>query len=184
MSRTKADKALVTQNVSPSWKWILGLGILFVILGSIGLSMAIGLTIISMLFFAALLIIAGISHIFEVFKDREWKGMIWHAFIAILYIIGGCVVAYDPILASSFVTAILAGILIILGATRIIMAIALRHSSGWGWLLLAGLAAIVLGVLIMMQWPFSALWVIGMFIAIELLITGWTYIFIAFSLPR
>jgi uncharacterized membrane protein HdeD (DUF308 family) len=184
MSRAKADKALITPNVSPSWKWILGLGILFVILGCIGISMAIGLTIISMLFFAALLIVAGISHVLEVFKDREWKGMIWHAFIAILYIIGGCVVAYDPILASSFVTAMLAGILIILGATRIIMAIALRHSTGWGWLLFAGLAAIILGVLIMMQWPFSALWVIGMFIAFELLITGWTYIFIAFSLPR
>ncbi|HAU2340623.1 TPA: HdeD family acid-resistance protein, partial [Legionella pneumophila] len=49
------------------------------------------------------------------------------------------------------------------------------------WLLLAGITAIILGILILMQWPVSGLWIIGLFIAIELIVTGWTYIFIAIS---
>lgn len=165
-----------------NWGWILGMGILFLILGCIGLGMVVGLTLVSMIFFGALLIVGGLSHIVDVFKHKEWKGMIWQALIAVLYIAAGCVVIYDPFLASTLITAILAGVLIVIGITRIIMAIALKNSQGWGWLLLAGISAIVLGVLIMIQWPTSALWVIGLFIAIEMIINGWTYIFIALSL--
>ena len=165
-----------------NWGWILGLGILFLILGCVGLGMVIGLTLVSMFFFGALLIVGGISHIVDVFKYKEWKGMIWQALIAVLYIAGGCIVLYDPFLASTLITAILAGVLIVIGFTRIIMAIALKDSKGWGWLFLAGLTAIILGVLIMLQWPISGLWVIGLFIAIEMIVNGWTYIFIAISL--
>jgi len=99
-----------------------------------------------------------------------------------LYLAGGCVVFYDPFLASTLITGLLAAVLIVIGITRIIMAIALKSSKGWGWLLLAGLTAIILGVLILIQWPISGLWVIGMFIAIEMIVNGWTYIFIALSL--
>jgi uncharacterized membrane protein HdeD (DUF308 family) len=35
-----------------------------------------------------------------------------------------------------------------------------------------------------MQWPFSALWIIGLFIAIELIVNGWSYIFIAIAMRR
>lgn len=182
MSHTKHDVAVI--NLNRNWGWILCLGILFIILGCIGLGMAIGLTIVSMIFFSVLLIVAGISQFIDVFKHREWKGMIWQSFIAVLYIVGGCIVFYDPLLASSLITILLAGVLIVLGLTRIIMAIALRKEQGWGWLLFAGLTAIVLGLLIIMQWPVSGLWVIGMFIAIEMIVTGWTYVFIALSMPK
>ena len=165
-----------------NWGWILGLGIIFLILGCIGLSMVIGLTLVSMYFFAALLFISGISHIADVFKHKDWKGIVWQAIIAVFYIIGAGIVVYDPFLASTLITAMLAGILIVIGVTRIAMAMSLKDSKGWGWLFLAGITAIILGVLILMQWPVSGLWVIGMFIAIEMIVNGWTYIFIALSL--
>ncbi|BCA96840.1 membrane protein [Legionella antarctica] len=168
-------------DLNRNWGWILGLGILFVILGCIGLGMVVGLTLVSMIFFAALLIVAGITHVVDVFKHREWKGIIWQSLIAILYIVAGCVVFYDPFLASTLITAALAGVLIVIGLTRILMAFSLKDSKGWLWLLLAGITAIILGMLILMHWPISGLWVIGLFIAIEMIVTGWTYIFIAFA---
>jgi uncharacterized membrane protein HdeD (DUF308 family) len=169
-----------------NWGWILGMGLLFLLLGLIGLGMVVGLTLVSMFFFGALLVIGGVSHIIDVFKHHEWRGMIWQSLIAVLYIVGGCIVFYDPFLASTLITAILAGVLIVLGITRIIMAITLRNSTGWAWLFLAGLTAIILGLLIMLQWPASGLWIIGLFIAIEMIVNGWTYIFIALALraPR
>lgn len=182
MAKTKEVNPPVVVDLNRNWGWILGLGILFVILGCIGLGMVVGLTLVSMIFFAALLIVAGITHIVDVFKHREWKGIIWQSLIAVLYIVAGCVVFYDPFLASTLITAALAGVLIVIGLTRILMAFALKDSKGWIWLLLAGITAIILGVLILMQWPISGLWVIGLFIAIEMIVTGWTYIFIAFAL--
>lgn len=165
-----------------NWGWLLGLGILLVFLGCVGLSMVIGLTLVSMYFFAALLIISSLSHFIDVFKHRDWQGIFWQAIIAVLYLFGALVVFYDPFLASTLITALLAGVLIVIGITRIVMAMSLKNSQGWGWLLFAGITAIILGILIIMQWPISGLWVIGMFIAIDMIVNGWTYIFIALSL--
>jgi uncharacterized membrane protein HdeD (DUF308 family) len=33
--------------------------------------------------------------------------------------------------------------------------------------------------MILARWPVSGLWVIGLFVAIEMIFGGWTYIFIA-----
>lgn len=167
-----------------SWGWLLALGILFVILGCIGLGMVVGLTLASMLFLGVLLIIAGCSQFIDVFKGKNWEAVAWHALIAALYILGGSVVIYDPFLASTIITAVLASVLIIIGLTRFIMALKLRGSSGWGWLLFAGIIAIALGIMILMHWPISGLWVIGLFIAIEMIVDGWTYIFLALGLRR
>ena len=176
---------VLPEELKRSWGWLLALGILFVLLGSIGLGMVVGLTLVSVLFLGVLLLIAGCSQLIDVFKSKRWKGVAWHALIAVLYLVGGGVVIYDPFLASTFITALIAWVLIVIGVTRFTMAIVLREAAGWGWLLLAGLTAIVLGVMILMQWPYSGLWVLGLFIAIDLLVNGWTYIFIAFSIrPR
>ncbi len=138
----------------------------------------------SIFFLGILLLIAGCAQIFDVFRSQAWKGVLLHALIAILYLIGGCVVIYDPVMASTVITALLAWILIMIGVTRFIMAILLRHSKEWGYLLLAGITAFVLGLLILAQWPMSALWIIGLFIAVELMVNGWSYIFIALALRR
>lgn len=168
--------------VKHSRGWLIGFGLLFMILGCIGLGMVVGLTIASMLFFGVLLIIAGVSHLIEVFKYKHWKGALWESLIAVLYIVGGGVVIYDPVLASSMITMILAAIFIVMGVTRLMMVVMLRGMDGWGWLLLSGIAALALGIMILTHWPMSALWFIGMLIAVEMIVTGWTYILIGFAL--
>ncbi|WED41873.1 HdeD family acid-resistance protein [Legionella cardiaca] len=170
------------QDVKRNWGWLLTLGILFVILGGIGLGMVVGLTLASMLFLGILLIIGGVLQIVDAFKCRRWKAVTWHAFIAVLYLIAGGLVIYDPFFASAIITALLAAVLIIIGVSRFFMAIMLRGASGWVWLLLAGIIAIALGVMILIHWPMSGLWIIGLFIAVELIVDGWTYIFLALSL--
>ena len=41
------------------------------------------------------------------------------------------------------------------------------------WTLISGIASIVLGIMILNSWPVSGMWVIGMFVAIELIFNGW-----------
>lgn len=164
--------------------WLLGLGILFVLLGCIGLGMVVGLTLISVLFLGIILMIAGLLQIIDVFTCKHWRGALWHALVGILYIIAGGIIIYDPILASEAITALIAWVLIFIGIARIMMTIELRHAKGWGWLLFAGVTAIILGILILLQWPYSGLWVLGMFIGIELLVNGWAYILMAIALRR
>ena len=184
MAHSKKVVEPFSTEMHRGWKWLLALGILFVLLGTIGLGTVVGLTLASIMLLGVLLLVAGVIQIVDVFKSKQWKAVAWHAVIAILYLIAGVIIIYDPILASTIITALIAWILIVIGMARMIMAFTLRPGAGWGWLLLAGLTAIVLGVLILLQWPYSGLWVLGLFIAIELLVNGWTYIFIAIALSR
>lgn len=182
MKKSQSVMTPLPVDLERNWGWLLGLGILFVVLGCIGLGMTVGLTLVSIFFIGSLFIIAGVVQIVDVFKSHHWKGIVGHALIAVLYIMGGGMIIHDPVLASAVITALIAWILIIIGVTRLLMAFVLRHAAGWGWMLFAGLTAIVLGILIFMQWPYSALWIIGMFIAIELIVNGWTYIFMALGM--
>jgi len=56
-----------------------------------------------------------------------------------------------------------------------------RGSKGWGWLLFGRIVAILLGAMIAAKWPVSGLWLIGFFVAIELIMNGWTYVFLALA---
>jgi acyl dehydratase len=55
--------------------------------------------------------------------------------------------------------------------------------SGWGWHLIDGLITIVLGLMILAQWPASGLWVIGLFVGIDLIFYGLAWIAIARTAP-
>lgn len=163
------------------WGWLLALGILCLILGTIGFWMTFGLTLASVLFFGVLLIVGGLSQLIQAFQCKGWKSVLWHVLIALLYVAAGIVIIVDPILASMTLTLMLAWILITVGVFRIIMAFQLRPVAGWFWPLLSGIVSILLGGMIIAQWPVSGLWVIGLFVAIELIFNGWAYVFIALA---
>lgn len=177
----------VRQELHRNWGWLLTLGIIFVVLGVIGvigLGMVVGLTLASVLLIGILLIVGGVIQVVDSFKCRGWKAFIWHLLIGLFYVFAGGLMIYDPVLASVVITAMIAWLLIIIGIARCIMAFTIKASNGWYWLLLAGMAALVLGILILVQWPMSGFWVIGLFIAIEMMINGWSYIFLALAMRK
>jgi uncharacterized membrane protein HdeD (DUF308 family) len=53
---------------------------------------------------------------------------------------------------------------------------------GWPWHVLNGLITLILGVLVLAQWPVSGLWVIGMFVGIELIFYGGAWVALSLSL--
>ena len=184
MPKTAAIKESQTIELKRQWGWILLLGILFLFLGFIGLGMVISLTLMSMFFLASFLIVAGIIHFIDFIEHKKWKGILGHVLISVLYITSGCLIFNYPLYTSSFIALLLAVSFITIGITRIIMAIILKEDKAWGWLFLTGISAVILGLLMLIQWPDSGLWIIGMFIAIELIVNGWTYVLIALFLRK
>jgi uncharacterized membrane protein HdeD (DUF308 family) len=162
-----------------NWGWLLAQGILLVVLGTIGLGIVIWLTLASVFIFGVFLVIGGGFQIFQTFKCKGWESILWHGVIAVLYVLAGISILADPLAASTLFTLLLAGALVGIGVVRLIMAFQLRGLKYWFWPLIGGFAAIVLGVMIRARWPVSGLWVIGLFVAIEKIFSGWSYIFIA-----
>ena len=176
-----ADRGRLFGALEKNWGWLLALGILFIVLGTVGIGMAVALTIASLLVFGVLLLAGGVVQLIEAFKNKGWRSTLWHVLIAILYIVGGITVLDDPILASQVLTLVLAAAIFAIGVVRVGVALQHRGTAGWGWTLLGGIISIVLGVLIYARWPISALWLIGMFVAIDLIVSGWSYVFLALA---
>lgn len=176
-----ASQLALFGELKKNWRWLLAFGILSIALGTIGLGMTFGLTLASVLFFGALLIAGGVFQLFDALKCKGWKSTLWHVMIALLYVAAGILMVVDPVLASATFTLVLAWILIAVGIMRGIMAFQLRPSGGWFWLLLSGIVSVALGGMIIAEWPASGLWVIGLFVAIELIVNGWSYLFVALA---
>jgi len=105
----------------------------------------------------------------------------WHVVIALVYLIAGALAVYDPVGAAIGLTLVIAIALLVTGVTRLTMSFQLKPAGGWIWTLLSGIMSIVLGGIILAQWPATGLWVIGLVIAIELIVSGWSYIFVALA---
>src|SRR3990167_125917 len=104
----KPAKKKLTQEQNRNWPLLMGLGIIFVIFGCLGLSMVVGVTLVSVLFIGVLFLISGVIQFVDVFKSREWSVAVWHGFVALLYLVGGGLIIYDPLLASTIITALIA----------------------------------------------------------------------------
>ena len=170
-------------EISKKWGWILAIGILMVILGTIGIGATFALTLTTVMFFGILILIGSGFQLLDAFRYKGWS-LIGKMLIALLYLAVGFIMVKNPLLASTTLTLFIAWALIAVGIVRIIMAFQLRGVDGWIWTLISGVAAIVLGIMILNNWPESGLWVIGMFVAIELIFNGWGMIMLALAVKN
>ncbi len=177
-TNTKIDiDSLATGMVTKNRKRLMGYGILSVIFGFIGLYMSTMMTITTILILGIFILIVGIVFLVESFSAPDWQGKLLNLGLSILYIGAGVVTITNPVGAAVWFTLFLAIFLAMIGLLRIIMAFQIKSQTrAWAWVAFGGVLNILLGVLVYMGWPESGLWVIGMFISIELIIHGFNAI--------
>ena len=162
--------------------WLMFMGVALIILGVVGLGMVGTLTLASVFVFGWLIIVAGVLVLVDGFKAEGWKAKLWEILIALLYIAAGVIVLVHPAASAVWFTMLLAIFLIASGIFRIIIGFQIKGEvKGWGWTVFGGIASIILAIMIFSQWPLSGLWVIGLFIAIEMIMQGTSMISIALA---
>jgi len=168
------------EEVRKHTTWFLVVGIVLVILGMVAIGSAVAMTIVSVLFLGWLLIVGGVFEVVHGFSHRPWSGFFINLLGGVLYAVAGLVMVANPALAAVTLTLVIAVMLIVAGLFRLLIAFStpLHHR---GWLVLNGAISILLGVMIWRAWPVSGLWVIGMFIGIDMIVDGWTEIMLALS---
>ena len=163
------------------WWCFLLLGIALVVLGTFCIIDPFVPTIASVIFLGFVLIAAGITQIVSSFWAGKWSGMLIHMLIGVLYAIVGYMVVDAPVINMVVITKFIAIFLIVSGAFRIISALVVRFQD-WGWVLLNGCVTLLLGIIINRQLPEAALWVIGLFIGIEMIFNGGAWVMLALGL--
>jgi len=166
------------------WGWFLALGIAFIVLGTIALYNTFVATLASVFTIGVLLLIGGAAQIAHAFGVQSWSGFFWWLLAGIIYALGGLYAIFDPLPTAIILTLLLASALIVGGVLRIIVALRERPRRYWGLVLATGAVSLLAGVVIAIGWPISGLWVIGLFLAIDLIFQGWALIAVALGLRR
>ncbi len=165
------------------WAWLLALGIVLVVVGTIAIGMPLLTTLATALTIGVLLLLGGVAQLVGAFWTRDWSGFFLMLLMGVLYIVLGLLFVRQPIQAAEALTLLLACTLMVSGVFRI--AGSLMHQfSQWGWIFFGGVLNVALGVMIWLQWPFSGFWVIGLFVGIDMLFSGWTWIMLALRLKN
>ena len=165
------------------WWCFLLLGISLVVLGSICIVQPLIASIGSVLFLGFLLLAGGITQVVSSFWAGKWSGMLLHMLIGVLYGVVGYMIIDAPAISLALLTKFIAIFLIVSGIFRIVSALVVRFQD-WGWVLLNGAVTLLMGLIINRQLPEAALWVIGLFVGIEMIFNGWAWIMLSFGLRR
>ena len=168
----ETDLLIFYGDASRNWKSLAALGAGGILLGLLGLVMTVTLTLASVVIFGVFLVVGGLALGVHSTRTRGWSGSLLNGLIALLYVVAGASAIANPVGASAFLTLLLAAVILAVGVLRLAMAWQMRGQRNLTWPLIGGFVAVALALMIFVQWPSSGLWVIGLFISIELIAHG------------
>ncbi len=174
----------ISTTVQQKWGWFIALGIVFLIGGFFAIAMPLVSSLAVGIFLAAVLVVAGVVQIWQSFSVQSWTGFLWQLIIGIVMLLGGIAIYMSPATGSVALTLVIAAVFIAKGIFQIILGFRIRPHDGWGWIAAAGVIALIAGVMILTNYPFSGLWVPGTLAGISLIFTGWSYIALGLAAKR
>lgn len=160
-------------NIRKSTGWVIALSIVLIMLGVLAMLMP-GLA--SAFFTAAMgwiAIASGIVMIVQSFQSKPVRGFWLNLIVGIFYVIAGIYILSNLAAALLALTLTFGVLFIVEGIFTIIMAFTNRAGHRMFWLTaLNGVVTLILGIMVLNRFPFSAIWLIGLYVGISLLMSG------------
>ena len=181
MSEIQALDVRIPAEIVNNWGWFLAFGLALVLLGVLAIVRSVAATVVSMLFFGRLLLFAAGIEVVQAIMVGKWAGLFQHWLSAALFGVLGALIIWRPMVTAEILTLLIGAFFLVAGAFQLITPFVISLPE-WGWHALNGLITFVLGILILAQWPVSGLWVIGLFLGIELVFYGAAWVAVALRL--
>jgi uncharacterized membrane protein HdeD (DUF308 family) len=172
------------EDVGEHSGWFIALGVAYIISGIVALIMPFLASVAVALVIGWVFLFVGIVTLIQAWRVASWGGVIWQVIVGLIILAGGVAAVIDPI-AAAVGLALLVGIMFLAkGIAQIALGFNLRPSAAWGWIVAAGILAVLVGLIVIFNWPFSGTWVLGTFAGISLIFSGWSYIMMAMAARR
>jgi len=172
----------IVQSLNANKGWLLVLGIAYVILGWVAIGYPMAATVAIEVLLGYVLLVGGIISVVGSFFSGSWKSLILILLSGILYIIVGFFLVTNLKEGIITLTLLLAVFLLVEGFFKIISAFQMQSAANWGWILISGIASVILAVMIWAEFPQSSAFVIGLLVGIYFLINGFSMIMFSFAL--
>jgi uncharacterized membrane protein HdeD (DUF308 family) len=164
--------------IKDHWRRFVGVGVLLSLCGAVAMLLPAFTTIAIKYTLGVVFLFAAILHVDRAFVSDGWGSRLWEVLSAIALAVGGVLLLSHPLTGLLGITLLIALTLILDGVFKLIAGLRLRPNDGWIWIVAAGIASIVLGVLIWNRLPSSAVTTVGILVGISLLLSGLSYLIV------
>ena len=175
MLDTRGRLGVDQATIERSWGWFVALGAGLILLGLFALSSAVVTTLAAAWVLGILLVVRGVLYVVAAFRAGGCWGIGFMLVMAVLFVAGGWILLTRPLSGALTITALLALFFVFSGLMRIFSAV-VQRAPNWGWAVFGGSISLLLGALLWSQWPLSGLYAIGLFIGIDLVLDGVTWL--------
>ena len=166
------------------WGWIVALGVVYVVAGFIALGSVVSATVVSVFVVGIMMLVAGVFEVINAFQIKTWGRFLLWLLLGVLYIVAGILTFENPLLAAAMLTLVLGAALVASGIMRVLLGFGMKEATPWIWVVLSGVVTFLLGLVILAHWPVASLYVLGIFLGVDLVIAGASWIGIGLGLKR
>lgn len=173
--------AALTRSMHEHWGLFLAEGIILSLLGLAAIIVPPLAGIVTTIFLGWLFVIAGIVGIIATMRARQAPGFGWALLSALVALIAGGVLLWNPLQGLITLTYVLTAFFILDGLLLVVLAISHRRefSGKWQWMMVNGVIDLVLAAIVISGMPGSLLWVLGLLVGIDMIFGGATLIAMA-----
>jgi len=151
---------------------LLGVGVLSLIGGVVALLNPLAATLTAELLAGYLFIAIGVLMLLSIFADDSWGSRLLSLILGFAILGIGINLVNKPFEGVLQLTVVVALLMIFIGVLRIVFAFRMPTAGLKITLILAGVVSLGLGAMILTSFPFSAVLVLGILLAIELISNG------------
>lgn len=151
--------------------WII-LGALSIIAGIMALANPLAATLTAERLAGWSFLFIGILEIFAVFQKSNWSGRIWAMLAGLAFALLGISLLANPLAGIMSLTLTVAVLFLVTGIFKIMMAFSLGRGNGFLLVLLSGALSVILAIMVFANFPASAVSILGVLLAIELISGG------------
>jgi uncharacterized membrane protein HdeD (DUF308 family) len=173
MEQAKTFQEMLKEGTVSATEGLLATGVAMVVIGILAILAPLASGVVFDMFFAALLIGAGIVEFIDAFRAGTWQRGVLLGLAGIVTLAAGVLFIARPVVGLVALTVVFIAYLVFVGAFRIVMAFQLpRGAPGKGWAFVSGVVALVLAYVTITQMPNVSVWLIGTFIGVSLIFAG------------
>lgn len=154
------------------WKFFLAEGIFFVVLGLIAVVVPQIVSVAIVLFLGWLILFGGLVQISRALMFRAMPGFWAWLFMGLLQVIVGYLFLARPVAGILTLTMMIAVFFALEGIAKIYLALMLRPTPNWGWILFSGITALVFAFIVSVFWAEASLWLLGLLFGINMIFLG------------
>lgn len=169
----------ITDDIKKRSAWSIFMGVITAALGVFLIVYPFATATITTVLLGWVLIFVGIALFVFALHSQTAGNFFLKVLLSALYGISGMALAFFPWEGVAALTVGLGMLLLVQAGLQTAVAFRLKPLDGWGWYLADAVAGLLLGILILAQWPSSSYWAIGTLVGVAVFMGGVSRIMIA-----